>query len=39
MIVVVLTLVSSLAYGTSDFLGGTAARRLAVLQSTLVTYA
>ena len=38
IVVVVLSLASSLFYGTSDFLGGLAARRLAVLPATLVTY-
>lgn len=36
--VVVLALLSSLTYGTSDFLGGLAARRLSVLPATLVNY-
>jgi len=38
LLVVVLALSSSLAYGTSDFLGGLAARRLSVLPATLVNY-
>ncbi|SDZ11700.1 DMT family transporter [Herbiconiux ginsengi] len=36
--VVLLSVASSLFYGTSDFLGGVAARRLAVLPATLVNY-
>ncbi len=39
LVIVVLSLVSSLFYGTSDFLGAVAARRLSVLPATLVTYA
>ncbi|MGA1838639.1 EamA family transporter [Herbiconiux sp. 11R-BC] len=39
LLIVVLSLVSSLFYGTSDFLGAVAARRLSVLPATLVTYA
>ncbi len=38
VLIVVLALLSSLAYGTSDFLGGLAARRLSVLPATGVTY-
>ncbi|MGD8166882.1 EamA family transporter [Herbiconiux sp. P16] len=38
IVVVLLSVASSLFYGTSDFLGGVAARRLAVLPATLVNY-
>jgi len=38
ILIVVLALTSSLAYGTSDFFGGVAARRLSVLPATLVNY-
>ncbi|MCS5719846.1 DMT family transporter [Herbiconiux sp. CPCC 205763] len=38
IVVVLLSVASSLFYGTSDFLGGLAARRLAVLPATLVNY-
>jgi drug/metabolite transporter (DMT)-like permease len=38
IVVVLLSIASSLFYGTSDFLGGLAARRLAVLPATLVNY-
>ena len=37
-LIVLLALGSSLFYGTSDFLGALAARRLAVLPATLITY-
>jgi drug/metabolite transporter (DMT)-like permease len=38
IVVVLLSVASSLFYGTSDFLGGVAARRLAVLPATLLNY-
>jgi drug/metabolite transporter (DMT)-like permease len=38
VVIVVLSVASSLFYGTSDFLAGVAARRLAVLPATFITY-